>query len=121
MSSFYTCQGEWIWKRGVDLQCTCRQAHGQLRGSHAYLLTFDFLGCKHLIDAHVEGLTPELAVSPLGARGGGISGPGPGGEDVRTALAAEANGTLNNKKNKRSRGAAGLGGSLEQLPAPDRT
>lgn len=91
-------------RRGVDLLCTCCQAQRQLRGPQAYLLTFDFLGCKHLVDAHVEGLTPQLAVSPLGARGGGISGPGPGGEDVGAALAAEADGTLNDKKNKPSRG-----------------
>lgn len=73
-------------------------------GVPAYLLTFDFLGREHLIDAHVEGLTPQLAVSPLRARGGGISGPGSGGEEVRAALAAEADGALNNEKNKPSRG-----------------
>lgn len=73
-------------------------------GPGAYLLTFDFLGCKHLIDAHIEGLTPQLAISPFRAWGGGISGPGSGGEDVRAALTAEANGALNNEKNKPSRG-----------------
>lgn len=83
----------------------------------AYLLPFDLLGRKHLIDAHIEGLTPQLAVSALGARGGGISGPGPGAKDVRAALAAEANGALNNEKNKLS----GRAGSAEQLPAADRT
>lgn len=94
--------------RKIDLETLCRPqlacsapaSRSQLCGSRAYLLTFDFLGCKHLIDAHIEGLTPQLAVSPLGAWRGGISGPGSGGQDVRTALAAEANGTLNNKKNK---------------------
>lgn len=40
---------------------------GPTPGSRAYLLTFDFLGRKHLIDAHIEGLTPQLAVSPLRA------------------------------------------------------
>lgn len=95
---------------------------GSRQTANSYLLTFDFLGCKHLIDTHIEGLTPQLAVSPLGARGGGISGPGSRVEDVRTAFASEANGALNNEKKQTVTGAAaGLGGSFEQLPVPDRT
>lgn len=65
-----------------------------MQGSRSYLLTFDFLGRKHLVDTHIEGLTPQLAVSSLGARGGGISGPGSRSEDVWTALVSEANGAL---------------------------
>ena len=71
-------------------------------GAPAYLLPFDFLGREHLIDAHVEGLTPQLAVSPLCARGGSIPGPGSGAQEVGTALTAEADGPLNNEKNKPS-------------------
>lgn len=41
--------------------------HRQLRGSPAYLLSLDLLGCEHLTDTHIEGLTPEFAVPPLRA------------------------------------------------------
>lgn len=68
----------------------------------AYLLPFDFLGREHLIDAYVEGLTPQLAVSPLRARGGSIPGPGSGAQEVGTALTAEADGPLSKEKNKPS-------------------
>lgn len=61
---------------------------------YLYLLPLDFLGCKHVIDTDIEGLTPELAVPPLGAGRGHIAGPRPRAEQLGAALAAEADGAL---------------------------
>lgn len=61
---------------------------------YLYLLPLDFLGCKHVIDTDIEGLTPELAVPPLGAGRGHIAGPRPRAEQLGAALAAETDGAL---------------------------
>lgn len=61
---------------------------------YLYLLPLDFLGCKHVIDTDIKGLTPQFAVSPLCVSRGHISRPWPWAEQVRATVAAETDGAL---------------------------
>lgn len=47
-----------------------------------------------MIDTDIEGLTPQLAVSPLCVSRGHISRPWPRAEQVGATLAAETDGSL---------------------------
>lgn len=65
-----------------------------VKNQKRYLLPLDFFGGQHGIDANVEGLAPQFAVSALGVSGGHVPGPRPRAEQVGATVAAETDGTL---------------------------
>lgn len=65
-----------------------------VKNQKRYLLPLDFFGGQHGIDANIEGLAPQFAVSALGVSRGHVPGPWPRAEQVGATVAAETDGTL---------------------------